>query len=162
MAIRTPTRPTWTAWRHRASDSTIVTVSMGSVPLPVPHYGPVSCPPNTASTLRCPISGNGILKISMRWPDCARCPKHLKDNGYKTALIGKFHMGSPYTPQHGIDHWIPDEHGHTTDFWDAHYVEDGQTHHYDGHATDLWTEKAVDFLHDNTDGRPTFLHVPVL
>jgi hypothetical protein len=38
-------------------------------------------------------------------------PKTLKDNGYKTALMGKFHMGSPYTPQHGFDHWVPDEHG---------------------------------------------------
>jgi arylsulfatase A-like enzyme len=87
-------------------------------------------------------------------------PQTLKDNGYKTALIGKFHMGSPYTPQHGIDHWIPDEHGHTTDFWDAHYVEDGQTHHYDGHATDLWTEKAVDFLQNHTGGdHPFFMYL---
>lgn len=78
-------------------------------------------------------------------------PQTLKDNGYKTALIGKFHLGSPYTPQHGFDHWIPDEYGHTTDFWQAHFVEDGQTQHYDGHATDLWTEKAIDFLQNHSD-----------
>lgn len=87
-------------------------------------------------------------------------PQTLKDNGYKTALIGKFHMGSPYTPQQGFDHWIPDEHGHTTDFWDAHYVEDGQTHHYDGHATDLWTIKAVDFLQNHTSSdQPFFMYL---
>ena len=87
-------------------------------------------------------------------------PQTLKDNGYKTALMGKFHMGSPYTPQHGFDHFVPDEHGHTTDFWDAHYVEDGETHHYDGHATDLWTEKAVDFLRNHTNSdQPFFMYL---
>jgi len=87
-------------------------------------------------------------------------PQTLKDNGYKTALVGKFHMGSPYIPQHGFDHWVPDEHGHTTDFWDAHYVEDGETHHYDGHATDLWTEKAVDFLRNHSDSdQPFFMYL---
>jgi len=87
-------------------------------------------------------------------------PQTLKDNGYKTALVGKFHIGSPYTPQHGFDYWVPDEHGHTVDFWDAHYVEDGETHHYDGHATDLWTEKAVDFLRNHADNeQPFFMYL---
>jgi arylsulfatase A-like enzyme len=55
---------------------------------------------------------------------------------------------------------VPDEHGHTTDFWDAHYVEDGRTHHYDRHATDLWTEKAVDFLRDHTGSeQPFFMYL---
>jgi arylsulfatase A-like enzyme len=82
-----------------------------------------------------------------------KMPKHLtwtasplKDNGYKTGLVGKFHMGSPYTPQHGFDVWVPDEHGHTTDFSDMHYVENGEVHHYDGHATDFWTDKAIEFV----------------
>ena len=65
-------------------------------------------------------------------------------------------MGSPYTLQHSIDHWNPAEHGCTTDFYDAHYVENGQTHHYDGNATDLWTEKAIDFLHNHTDSEQPF------
>ena len=87
-------------------------------------------------------------------------PQTLKDNGYKTALIGKFHMGSPYTPQHGFSHWVPDEHGHTTDFWDMHYVEDGNVHHYDGHATDFWTDKAIEFVKDNAeDEQPFFLYL---
>ena len=87
-------------------------------------------------------------------------PQTLKDNGYKTALVGKFHMGSPYVPQHGFDHWVPDEHGHTTDFWDMHYVEDGEVHHYDGHATDFWTDKAIEFVNNNAeDEQPFFLYL---
>jgi len=87
-------------------------------------------------------------------------PQTLKENGYKTALIGKFHMGSPYIPQHGFDFWVPDEHGHTTNFWDAHYVEKGETKHYGGHATDLWTEKAVDFLTNHIDNeQPFFMYL---
>jgi len=87
-------------------------------------------------------------------------PQTLKDNGYKTALIGKFHMGSPYVPQHGFDYWVPDEHGHTTDFWDMHYVEDGDVHHYDGHATDFWTDKAIEFVNNNAeDEQPFFLYL---
>jgi len=87
-------------------------------------------------------------------------PQTLKDNGYKTGLVGKFHMGSPYIPQHGFDTWVPDEHGHTTDFWDMHYVEDGKTHHYDGHATDFWTDKAIEFLNDDSnEEQPFFLYL---
>jgi arylsulfatase A-like enzyme len=87
-------------------------------------------------------------------------PQTLKDNGYKTGLVGKFHMGSPYTPQHGFDTWVPDEHGHTTDFWDMHYVENGEVHHYDGHATDFWTDKAIEFVNSNAEGdEPFFLYV---
>jgi len=87
-------------------------------------------------------------------------PQTLKNNGYKTGLVGKFHMGSPYVPQHGFDTWIPDEHGHTTDFWDMHYVENGETHHHDGHATDFWTDKAIEFLNDNgNEDDPFFLYL---
>ncbi|UCC53066.1 MAG: sulfatase-like hydrolase/transferase [Anaerolineaceae bacterium] len=87
-------------------------------------------------------------------------PQTLKDNGYKTGLVGKFHMGSPYTPQHGFDVWVPDEHGHTIDFFDMHYVENGEVHHYDGHATDFWTDKAIEFVNINAGGKkPFFLYV---
>ena len=87
-------------------------------------------------------------------------PQTLKENGYKTGLVGKFHMGSPYTPQHGFNTWVPDEHGHTTDFFDMHYVEDGGVHHYDGHATDFWTDKAIEFVNDSADGEePFFLYL---
>ena len=69
-------------------------------------------------------------------------------------------MGSPYMPQHGFDTWVPDEHGHTTDFWDMHYVENGEVHHHDGHATDFWTDKAIEFVNNNAAGdEPFFLYL---
>jgi arylsulfatase A-like enzyme len=69
-------------------------------------------------------------------------------------------MGSPYVPQHGFDYWVPDEHGHTTDFWDMHYIEEGKSQHYDGHATEFWTNKAIEFLRDDGgDDQPFFLYL---
>ena len=33
-------------------------------------------------------------------------PLTLKDRGYNTALIGKFHLGIPYKPSLGFDYWV--------------------------------------------------------
>ncbi|NCF68468.1 MAG: sulfatase-like hydrolase/transferase [Chloroflexi bacterium] len=86
----------------------------------------------------------------------------LKDNSYNTAMIGKWHLGDYPTkhPQTGFDYWVCKEDGHTSDFWGDAYWEDGKRHVYEGHMTELWTNKALDYLQDHAnDQEPFFMYV---
>ena len=73
-------------------------------------------------------------------------PEMLKGAGYDTALIGKYHLGSPFTPQNGFDHWVTFPHGHTRSFWGNTIIDNGRQYTYDGHTVDCFTEKAVDYI----------------
>ena len=39
-------------------------------------------------------------------------PRILADGGYRTALIGKYHLGSANKPQNGFHHWVALTIGH--------------------------------------------------
>ena len=89
-------------------------------------------------------------------------PEILKQNGYRTALIGKYHLGVPDQPQNGFDHWVTFPIGHTRSFWNNTIIENGQQYTYPGHTVDCFTEKAVEYLQDcdpNSE-EPFFLYLP--
>lgn len=89
-------------------------------------------------------------------------PQILKENGYKTALVGKYHLGMPYEPQNGFDHWVTFPHGHTRNFWKNTIIENGEQYEHSGHIVDLFTEKAVEYLEtqDPDSEQPFFLYLP--
>jgi arylsulfatase A-like enzyme len=110
--------------------------------------------------------------------DAVILPNILKKAGYNTALVGKWHLGleSPNTPnERGFDSFK----GFLGDMMDDYYShrrhginymrDNGQEIDPEGHATDLFTQWAVDYIEQQAESERPFLlylaynapHVPV-
>lgn len=102
------------------------------------------------------------------WPDnwnalteITTLPELLAEQGYDTALIGKYHLGDPSKAQNGFNHWVTFPHGHTRSFWGNTVIENGTRSVYEGHIVDFFAEKAVDYLNDDArQDNPFFLFLP--
>jgi arylsulfatase A-like enzyme len=84
-------------------------------------------------------------------------PQTLKDAGYRTALVGKYHLGAQEEPQLGFDFWVTFPGGHTTTFYDEAVIDNGKTYRSPEHLTDFWTRRAVDFITQQSADQPFFL-----
>jgi arylsulfatase A-like enzyme len=78
-------------------------------------------------------------------------PKIFKANGYRTALIGKWHLFSKPT---GFDYWniLPDQ-GH---YYNPAFVKMGKDTAYSGYVTDVTTDLALQWIEQNRD-EPFFI-----
>ena len=101
-------------------------------------------------------------------PESQLMPELLQRNGYQTALIGKWHLGldSPNTPnERGFDFF----HGFLGDMMDDYYTHRRHGDNYmrhnsekidpSGHATDLFSEWASDYLSKYEGKKPFFLYL---
>ncbi|WP_169973415.1 sulfatase-like hydrolase/transferase [Tautonia rosea] len=102
-------------------------------------------------------------------PDVPLLPALLREVGYHTAIVGKWHLGleSPNTPgERGFDH----VHGFLGDMMDDYYTHRRHDINYmrlgdteidpEGHATDLFSDWAIDYLNSRKDEpNPFFLYL---
>jgi arylsulfatase A-like enzyme len=94
---------------------------------------------------------------------------HLRQAGYRTAIVGKWHLGleSPNTPtERGFDFF----HGFLGDMMDSYTNHRRHGHNYmrrnleviepQGHATDLFSDWSADYIRERArDGQPFFLYL---
>lgn len=73
-------------------------------------------------------------------------PERLRDTGYHTSLIGKFHLGMADTPKNGFDNWVTLQIGHVLSFYDNKMIDNGNHFTHPGHSVDFFTQRAVDTL----------------
>ena len=84
-------------------------------------------------------------------------PQTLKAAGYRTALVGKYHLGAQEKAQLDFDFWVTFPGGHTTTFYDETVIDNGKTYRSPEHLTDFWTRRAVDFITEQSAAKPFFL-----
>ena len=102
-------------------------------------------------------------------PDVVTLPEMLKKSGYRTAIIGKWHLGlaSPNLPnERGFDFF----HGFLGDMMDDYWTHRRHDINYmrlndtetdpEGHATDIFSDWAIDYISEKADdNNPFFLYL---
>jgi N-acetylglucosamine-6-sulfatase len=87
-------------------------------------------------------------------------PQYLQKKGYKTAFLGKWHMGNTDDmPQPGFDHWVSFK--GQGDYYNPTFNVNGkQLKHTDGeYITDLLTNHAIDWMKAQKKEKPFFLYL---
>lgn len=93
----------------------------------------------------------------------------FKENGYNTAMFGKWHLGDnyPFRPQDkGFEEVLMNNGGgvgQTMDYWDNDYFDDTYVHNgklekFEGYCTDVWFENAKKYI-GNQKNKPFFCYL---
>jgi len=82
-------------------------------------------------------------------------PKYMQQDGYKTAFIGKWHMGHEHDdPRPGFDYWasLKGQGVYTNPTLNVN----GKHQQFEGYTTDVLTDRALDWLKDEQDDQQPF------
>lgn len=113
------------------------------------------CGPSRATILTGKHSHkNGFMRNGNKGFDGSQqtLPKILQQNGYETAVIGKWHLISEPT---GFDHWeILNDQG---DYYNPYFITEQDTAQHMGYVTDLITDMTKDWLDNRDEDKPFFL-----
>lgn len=100
---------------------------------------------------------NGVLtldgKLNKHLPNVA---KHLRSHGYQTAMVGKWHLGEgdAHEPT-GFDYWdvVPGQ----GKYYDPEFISSAGKARVSGYATDIITDKCIDFIQNRDENKPFFM-----
>ncbi len=141
------------------------------------HYAHATCRPSRAALLTgMPASRVGVPPhFRGLSPELVTLPEALRDAGYATRHIGKWHLGdrlqSAGPDQHGFDHWygfrnaVATRHGSLDKpgiSYDDPWLEadDQPPQQVQGHMTDLFTARAVQEINTLAKGgQPWFINL---
>jgi arylsulfatase A-like enzyme len=96
---------------------------------------------------------NGVINNAVRFDGSQQTfPKLLQKEGYQTAIVGKWHLKSEPT---GFDYWevLPGQ-GH---YYNPEFRTPGGTVNVIGYATDIITDKGLDWLENKRDKKKPFV-----
>lgn len=110
------------------------------------------------------IIGRSLLK-----EEFVTMPEVFGQNGYRTGIFGKWHLGDnyPFRPQdRGFQESVVHGGGgvgQTPDYWNNDYFDDTYYHNgvpqqYRGYCTDVWFQEAARFIEESKD-QPFFCYI---
>ena len=137
------------------------------------HVSP-TCAPTRAALMTgryCNRTGvwHTIMGRSLLRKDETKMVDSFSDNGYQTAIFGKWHLGDNY-PFRPADRGFGEAlvHGgggvgQAPDYWDNDYFDDTYFHNgkpkkFKGYCTDIWFDAAINFIEKNKE-KPFFCYL---
>lgn len=119
------------------------------------------CSPSRAAFLTGTFSHtNGIVDNVARDAESHRLvtwPRLLRDSGYRTAFLGKWHMGNDDSPRPGFDRWVSFR--GQGECIDPALNIDGKQTGSSGYVTDILSGHAVDFIRAQDRSKPFCLYI---